>query len=342
VHLTVEETSGSFPTGGLPLQVSALEWLVTLCLTSAILGFDVVVIARRPHEPTVSRCALALSGYVGLAAFFGGWIWWCHGQQFGLQFFAGWLTEYSLSIDNLFMFIVIMANFNVPKLYQLRALFFGVVIALILRGALIALGTAAIQRFSWVFYVFGAFLLFTAVRLARSTGHGQGGSSAVARFARNHSGTVDNWDGMKLYAREGSKRVLTPIAVVVLALGATDLVFALDSIPAIYGLTSQAYLVFAANVFALMGMRQLYFLVGGLLSRLVYLSKGLAAVLFFIGAKLVLHALRENSLPFVNGGAPVQVPEISTMLSLSVIVVTLVATAIASLYATRDQHAAAH
>lgn len=324
------------------MNVSALEWIVTLCLTSAVLLFDVVVIARRPHEPTMGRCALALSCYIGLAVVFGGWIWLFHGQQFGLQFFAGWLTEYSLSIDNLFMFIVIMANFNVPKLYQLRALFFGVVIALVLRGALIALGTAAIQRFSWVFYVFGAFLLYTAVKLARGPGHREGGDRAVTRFARKRLNTVENWDGMKLLVRDGAKWVMTPIAIVILALGATDLVFALDSIPAIYGLTRQAYLVFAANVFALMGMRQLYFLLGGLLSRLVYLSKGLAVVLFFIGLKLVLHALHENTLPFINGGAHVNVPEISTVLSLAVIVVTLVVTAIASLCATRDQHAAAH
>jgi tellurite resistance protein TerC len=324
------------------MNVSALEWIVTLCLTSAVLLFDVVVIARRPHVPTMGRCALALSCYIGLAVVFGEWIWLFHGQQFGLQFFAGWLTEYSLSIDNLFMFIVIMANFNVPKLYQLRALFFGVVIALVLRGALIALGTAAIQRFSWVFYVFGAFLLYTAVKLARGPGHGEGGDSAVTRFARKRLNTVENWDGMKLLVRDGAKWVMTPIAIVILALGATDLVFALDSIPAIYGLTRQAYLVFAANVFALMGMRQLYFLLGGLLSRLVYLSKGLAVVLFFIGLKLVLHALHENTLPFINGGAHVNVAEISTVLSLAVIVVTLVVTAIASLCATRDQHAAAH
>ena len=323
------------------MNVSALEWMVTLCLTSVVLGFDVVVIARRPHEPTLTRCALALSGYVGLAAVFGGWIWLYHGQQFGLQFFAGWLTEYSLSIDNLFMFIVIMANFNVPKLHQLRALFFGVVIALVLRGALIALGTAAIQRFSWVFYVFGAFLLYTSVRLARSSGRGHAGDAdnRVTRFARDRLATSQDWTGMRFFVRDGSKRVLTPIAVVILALGATDLMFALDSIPAIYGLTREAYLVFAANVFALMGMRQLYFLLGGLLSRLVYLSKGLAVVLFFIGVKLVVHALRENTLPFVNSGAHVDVPEISTVLSLGVIVVTLLVTAIASLCATRAQHA---
>jgi tellurite resistance protein TerC len=324
------------------MHVSAIEWIVTLSVTSAVLLFDVVVIARRPHEPTMSRCALALSGYIGLAVLFGGWIWLYHGQQFGLQFFAGWLTEYSLSIDNLFMFIVIMASFNVPKLYQLRALFFGVVIALVLRGALIALGTAAIQRFSWVFYVFGAFLLYTAVKLARGPGHGEAGDNAVTRFARRRLNTAEDWDGMKLFVKDGAKRVMTPMAIVIVALGTTDLMFALDSIPAIYGLTREAYLVFTANVFALMGMRQLYFLLGGLLSRLVYLSKGLAVVLFFIGLKLVLHALHENTLPFINGGAHVNVPEISTVLSLGVIVVTLVVTAIASLYATREQDAAAH
>lgn len=321
------------------MQVSTLEWMVTLCLTGAVLAFDVVVIARRPHEPTLTRCALALAGYVGLAAVFGGWIWVHHGQQFGLQFFAGWLTEYSLSIDNLFMFIVIMASFNVPKLHQLKALFFGVVIALVLRGALIALGTAAIQRFSWVFYLFGVFLLYTSVRLARGSGRGRAddADNAVTRFARHRLATTQSWSGMRLLVRDGSRRVLTPIAIVILALGATDLMFALDSIPAIYGLTREAYLVFAANVFALMGMRQLYFLLGGLLSRLVYLSKGLAVVLFFIGVKLVLHALRQNTLPFVNSGAHVDVPEISTVLSLGVIVGTLAVTAIASLYANRMQ-----
>jgi tellurite resistance protein TerC len=193
-----------------------------------------------------------------------------------------------------------------------------------------------------VFYVFGAFLLYTAAKLARGPGHGAAGDNAVTRFARRRLNTAEDWDGMKLFVRDGAKRVMTPMAIVIVALGATDLVFALDSIPAIYGLTREAYLVFAANVFALMGMRQLYFLLGGLLSRLVYLSKGLAVVLFFIGLKLVLHALHENTLPFVNGGAHVNVPEISTVLSLGVILVTLVVTAIASLYATREQHAAAH
>lgn len=283
------------------------------------------------------RCAMALSAYIGLAGLFGLWVWFSHGEQFGLQFFAGWLTEYSLSIDNLFMFIVIMANFRVPKVYQLQVLFFGIVIALVLRGILIALGAAAIQRFSWIFYIFGAFLVYTAVKLARGGHQKDAADKTVTRLARARTDSADGWDGLKLYVRRGTKRVLTPLFTVILALGATDLIFALDSIPAIYGLTREAYLVFAANVFALMGMRQLYFLLGGLLSRLVYLSKGLALVLMFIGLKLVLHALGENEVPFINGGRHVPVPDISTTLSLAVIVATLLTTAMLSMYATRVQ-----
>ena len=320
------------------MDVPALEWVVTCSIASAVLLFDVVAIARRPHEPTMRRCAIALSAYIGLAGLFGLWVWFSHGEQFGLQFFAGWLTEYSLSIDNLFMFIVIMANFRVPKVYQLQVLFFGIVIALILRGILIALGAAAIQRFSWAFYIFGAFLVYAAVKLARGGGRQKDvADKAVIRFARARTDSADGWDGLKFYVRKGTKRVMTPLFAVILALGATDLIFALDSIPAIYGLTRQAYLVFAANIFALMGMRQLYFLLGGLLSRLVYLSKGLALVLMFIGLKLVFHALRENEVPFINGGRHVPAPAISTSLSLAVIVATLLTTAIASMYATRVQ-----
>lgn len=322
------------------MEVPALEWIVTCCIASAVLVFDIVAIARRPHEPTLRRCATALSAYVGLAMLFGLWVWSFHGQRFGLQFFAGWLTEYSLSIDNLFMFIVIMANFHVPKLYQLQALFFGIVIALFFRGVLIALGAAAIQRFSWVFYLFGAFLVYTALRLARGAGQQRDlADNAVIRFARTRLNSADGWDGLKLYVRKGSQRVVTPLFLVILALGATDLIFALDSIPAMYGLTRQVYLVFAANVFALMGMRQLYFLLGGLLNRLIYLSKGLAIVLLFIGVKLILHALRQNEVPFINGGQHVHVPSISTMVSLAVIVATLMITAVVSMYATRVERA---
>jgi tellurite resistance protein TerC len=318
------------------LFVSLLEWVVTLGATTAVLLFDVVVMARRSGEPTMRRCAIALSAYVGLAVCFGIWTWYFHGKQFALQFFAGWLTEYSLSIDNLFVFVIIMTSFNVPKVYQREALLIGIVIALIFRGIFIALGAAAIQRFSWVFYLFGAFLVYTAIRLARGAEHHANEENAAVRFARRHLNATDSWDGLTLYVKEGSQRSMTPMSLVVLALGVADLIFALDSIPAIFGLTREPYLVLAANVFALMGLRQLYFLLANLLQRLVYLSKGLGVILLFIGIKLTLQALRENDLPFINGGKHVDVPEVPTLLTLAVIVVTLAITTVASLYATRD------
>jgi tellurite resistance protein TerC len=255
-----------------------------------------------------------------------------------VQFFAGWLTEYSLSIDNLFVFVIIMASFGVPRMYQREALFIGIVIALLFRGVFIALGAVAIERFSWVFYIFGGFLIYTAIRLARGATHHADGENALVRFTRRHFNVTDSWHGRKLVVEQASRRSITPMALVVLALGATDLVFALDSIPAIYGLTSEAYLVLAANIFALMGQRQLYFIVEGLLQRLVYLSKGLGVILVFIGIKLILHALRENDLPLLNGGRHVDVPEIPTSVSLAVIAATLVVAALASVYATRDSN----
>ncbi len=317
------------------MHVSQLEWLITVGVTIAVLLFDVIVIARRPHEPTMRECAIALSIYVGLAAAFGVWVWNYHGSQFGLEFFAGWLTEYSLSVDNLFIFIIIMASFNVPRKYQQEALMVGIVLALIFRGIFIALGAVAINQFSWVFYVFGAFLVYTAWTLAKDTEHDDDADNAVVRFARTYLNTTDQWRGLKLYIKKDAKRLMTPMFLVVLALGTTDLIFALDSIPAIYGLTQEPYLVFTANVFALMGLRQLYFLLGDLMKRLIYLSQGLAFILAFIGVKLVLHALHENEVPFINGGEHVPVWEIPTLLSLGVIIVTLAITAVASLYKTR-------
>ncbi|WP_293004241.1 TerC family protein [Mycobacterium sp.] len=318
------------------MHVHPLEWMVTLGLTVAVLLFDVLVMARRSgEEPTMRRSAIALSGYIALAGFFGIWLWFFHGHQFAIQFFAGWLTEYSLSVDNLFIFVIIMASFGVPRVYQREALFIGIVIALVFRGVFIALGAAAIERFTWVFYLFGAFLVYTAVRLGRGATHHADRENTLVRFARKHMSVTDEWHGRKIVVTEQGRRSITPMALVVLALGATDLVFALDSIPAIYGLTSEPYLVLAANVFALMGLRQLYFIVEGLLQRLVYLSKGLAIILIFIGIKLILHAMHENELPFINGGKHFDVPEIPTLVSLAVIAVTLIIASVASLIATR-------
>ncbi|ALR13825.1 tellurium resistance protein TerC [Mycobacteroides saopaulense] len=317
------------------MQVSQLEWIITLTVTVAILIVDIVVIGRRPHEPSVRETATALSIYVGLAVAFGLWVWFFHGSQYGLEFYAGWLTEYSLSVDNLFIFLIIMASFKVPRIYQQEALLIGIILALIFRGIFIALGAVAINQFSWIFYLFGAFLVYTAINLARDTEHDDDADNAVVKFARKHLRTTDTWDGLRLWVRDNGARLITPMFLVIVALGTTDLLFALDSIPAIYGLTKEPYLVFTANVFALMGLRQLYFLLGDMLKRLVYLSQGLAFILFFIGVKLILHALHENELPFINGGEPVHVPEIPTLASLAVIVVTLLITTVASLYKTR-------
>lgn len=317
------------------MNVSQLEWIITLSVTIAILLFDVVVIGRRPHEPSKRETGTALAIYISLAIAFGLWTWFFHGGQYGLEFFAGWLTEYSLSVDNLFVFLIIMASFNVPRKYQQQALLVGIILALIFRGIFIALGAVAINQFSWVFYIFAAFLIYTAINLARDTDHEDDGDNIVVRFARNHLSMTDKWDGLKLWVKDNGKRLMTPMFLVIVALGTTDLIFALDSIPAIYGLTREPYLVFTANVFALMGLRQLYFLLGDLLKRLVYLSQGLALILGFIGVKLLLHALHENEVPFINGGEHVPVPEIPTLLSLGVIVVTLLITTAASLYKTR-------
>jgi tellurite resistance protein TerC len=293
------------------------------------------VIGRRPHEPTKRETAGYLTFYVALAVAFGVWVWNFHGGQYGLEFFAGWLTEYSLSVDNLFIFLIIMASFKVPRKYQQQALLVGIILALIFRGVFIAVGAVAINEFSWVFYLFGAFLIYTAFNLVRDTDHDDDAENFVVRFARSHLKLTDKWAGLRLWVRENGKRLMTPMFLVIVALGTTDLLFALDSIPAIYGLTQQPYLVFTANVFALMGLRQLYFLLGDLLKRLVYLSQGLAVILAFIGVKLLLHALHENELPFINGGEHVPVPDIPTLASLGVIVVTLVITTVASLYKTR-------
>jgi tellurite resistance protein TerC len=228
-----------------------------------------------------------------------------------------------------------MASFSVPKKNQQEALLVGIVLALVFRGIFIALGAVAINQFSWVFYIFGAFLIFTAIQLGRDTDHDDDADNFEVRFARSHLSFTDKWEGLKLWLKEDGKRVMTPMFLVIVALGTTDIIFALDSIPAIYGLTSEPYLVFTANVFALMGLRQLYFLLGDFLKRLVYLSYGLAFILGFIGVKLLLHALHENKVPFLNGGKGFDVPEIPTLVSLGVIVVTLVVTTVASLLKTR-------
>ena len=315
------------------MEVSTLAWSLTIGITVAVLAFDVVIIGRRPHEPSMRECAIAIGIYTTLAVLFGLWIWYDYGGRFAGEFYAGWLTEYSLSVDNLFVFIIIMSRFSVPRKYQQEALLIGIILALVFRGIFIALGAVAIETISWIFYIFGAFLIYTAWGLIRHKDgdHDDFRENRILRFARRRLPATDEYDGVKLIVKRNGRRLITPMLIVMIALGSTDVLFALDSIPAIYGLTQEPYLVLTANVFALMGLRQLYFLLGGLLDRLVYLSAGLSVVLAFIGVKLVLHALHENELPFINGGEHVDVPEVPTWLSLVVIVITLAVTAVASL-----------
>src|SRR3954469_13944598 len=318
------------------MHVAPWVWWLTIGLTLAVLAVDVFILGRRPHEPSRREVTAALAAYIGAAVLFDLGIFYFSGPRYGTEFFAGWLTEYSLSLDNLFIFIIIMSRFGVPRDYQQEALLIGIVLALFFRGVFIGVGAAAIQNFSWVFYVFGAFLVYTGAKLAKEgpededTYH----DNRLVTWVRTVLPHVEEYDGGKLWVRRDKKWYFTPMFAVAVALGTTDVLFALDSIPAIFGLTNEAYIVFTANVFALMGLRQLYFLIGGLLERLVYLSYGLALLLAFIGVKLVLHALHTNELPFVNGGQPVPwAPEIPIWVSMGVIVVILGGTAVLSLVA---------
>ncbi|MCW2848574.1 MAG: TerC family protein [Marmoricola sp.] len=320
------------------MDVSPLVWWLTVGITSAVLLFDIVVIGRRPHEPSRKEVSVALTVFIGMAVAFGIGVWVIAGHRYGTEFFAGWLTEYSLSVDNLFIFLIIMNKFAVPKKLQQSALLVGIVLALIMRGIFIAVGAAAINNFSWVFYIFGLFLIYTAVKLAKEGAEDEDDEDEfeenrlIKMIERRFPATTE-WHGTKLMTIENGKRVITPMLIVIVALGTTDLLFALDSIPAIYGLTKEPYLVLTANIFALMGLRQLYFLIGGLLERLIFLSYGLAFLLGFIGVKLILHAMHENELPFVNGGEHISwAPDIPIWLSLAVIIGTLVVTTVLSLW----------
>jgi TerC family integral membrane protein len=319
------------------VEVSYGVWAVTLTGLTAIFVVDLLIIGRRPHEPSMRESAVWVSCYLGLAALFGVALWLGYGADAGGKFFAGWLTEYSLSVDNLFVFMVIMSQFAIPRRYQQKALMVGIILALVMRGLFIGIGAAALAHFDWLFYFFGLFLVYTAYRLLRpSQATPEFTERRMIRAAQRVLPVTSEYDGARLTTRRSGRRQVTPMLLVMVALGTTDLVFALDSIPAIFGLTHAAYLVFTANVFALLGLRQLYFLIGGLLSRLVHLSRGLAAVLGFIGVKLVLDALGDNNLPFVNGGEPIAgVPEISTPVSLLVIVGILAVATIASLVTPR-------
>lgn len=303
----------------------------SMVLLVAILIIDLLLIVKRPHVPSMREASLWVGFYVLLALIFAGVLFLIGDAQHGSEFLAGWLTEYSLSIDNLFVFVLILAGFNVPKAYQQRALMVGIVLALIFRGLFILAGAAIIERFIAVFFIFGAWLIWTAWQQIRHDENANQGDSWVIRQVKKFVPISEEYDGGKLRTTVDGKRMWTPFMLVFISLGTTDLLFALDSIPAIFGITQSPFIVFTANVFALMGLRQLYFLLGGLLDKLVYLKYGIAAILAFIGVKLILHALHENELPFINGGNPVPVPDISTWMSLGVIVASMAVATIASL-----------
>jgi TerC family integral membrane protein len=311
---------------------SAAVWWATVLGIVALLAFDYVFHVRRAHVPALSEAAVWSAIYVGIALLFGVGLLVFAGPTTGAEYFAGYVTEKALSVDNLFVFLVIMTSFRVPRADQQKVLLFGIAISLLVRTAFIFLGATLISTFAWVFYVFGLALLVTAGDVIRPRdSEDRSADNVMVRLARRFLRTSEVYDGDQLFTVLDGRRVMTPMLLVMVAIGSTDILFALDSIPAIFGLTQNVYVVFTATAFSLLGLRQLYFLLGGLLDRLVYLSFGLAAILAFIGVKLILHALHENNVPFINGGEPVTVVEIGTGLSLVVIVAVLVVTVVASL-----------
>ncbi|WOQ70511.1 TerC family protein [Microbacterium limosum] len=316
----------------------------SLVVVTLILVADLLIILKRPHIPSTKESTLWVVFYVTLALIFAGVMWFFAGGEVAGQFVAGWLTEYSLSIDNLFVFVLIMSQFSVPRRYQQEVLMVGIIIALVLRGLFILVGAAVIEHFSPIFYLFGAFLIYTAVKQAFPGGDHDSDvtqENFLLRLLRRGIDIHDEYDGSKLRTVVDGRKMFTPMIIVFAAIGVTDLLFAIDSIPAIFGITQSAFIVFTANVFALMGLRQLYFLLGDLLDRLRYLHYGIAFILAFIGVKLILHALHENELPFINGGEHIEwVPVISTWVSLAVIVLSMAVATLASLSASARERRA--
>ena len=325
------------------MEVHALAWLVLAAIILAMITIDIVGHVRTPHEPTMREAARWSVGYIAVAVVFGVIVTAVWGREYGEEYFAGYITEKSLSIDNLFVFVIMISSFRVPRKYQQEVLLAGIVVALVLRLVFILAGAALIRHFSWVFYLFGAWLLWTAVAQAREgveepEEHDADGyrPSGFVKLVSRIVPMTDGFVGGRLLHRHAGRTMITPLLLCIIAIGTADVMFAVDSIPAIYSLTAEPYLVFAANAFSLLGLRQLYFLIDGLLDRLVYLHYGLAAILGFIGLKLINHALHTNEVPFINGGRPWDVvAEPSTGVSLGLIVVVILITIIASVLASR-------
>ena len=323
------------------MHITGLQWGVTIAFILALLAYDFFFHVRKAHEPTIKEAAIWSAVYVGIALLFGLVILFWDGTQFAAEYYGGYITEKALSVDNLFVFLIIMASFKVPREDQQKVLLFGIIFAMIARTIFILIGAAAIERWSWVFYLFGLILIYTAGNLIKGEvtdkEEEDEANNFVVRLAKKMFNTVDYYDGDKLFTVDNGKKVMTPMLLVMVAIGGTDILFALDSIPAIFGLTQEAYIVFTATAFSLMGLRQLYFLIDGLLDRLIYLSWGLSIILAFIGVKLLLHALEENTVPWINNGDHVDVFKIEISHSLIVIVGVLIITVLASLYSPKGR-----
>lgn len=317
------------------MDVSNLAWAVTIGAIAALILVDLFTVSSKPHDVMFKEATLWSIFYIGIAVAFGMWVWSSYGSQYGTEYFAAYLVEKSLSVDNLFVFVIILTQFAVPSIYHQRVLLIGVMLALLLRAIFIAVGAAALAAFSFTFVIFGAILIWTGVGLFRHWDEDPDPSeNFIVKRIRKRMATVDEYHGTKLFIRQNGKRFATPMFLVMISIGATDLLFALDSIPATFGVTSEAFLVFAANAFALLGLRALYFLLKGLLDKLVYLSLGLSIILIFIGIKLVLTFVHEIYT---------EVPKIPTLWSLAVIALILIVSTVASLVKSkRDPQAKAH
>ncbi|HLU96602.1 MAG TPA: TerC family protein [Thermobifida alba] len=321
------------------MDVSLWVWLATILGIVAVLAVDLAIVdhpwsrKREPKEFSMKEAAWWSAFYIALAVVFGLGVWYFAGWDKAGEYFAGYVTEKSLSVDNLFVFYLILTSFAVPKKYQHEVLLIGIVLALAMRGVFIVVGAQAINAWSEVFYLFGAFLIYTAVKIVRDNVKGSEEeetdytNSFAVRMVRRIWPVTDGYHGSHLTVKIDGRRHVTPMLIVIVAIGVTDLVFAVDSIPAIFGLTQDAYLVFTANAFALLGLRVLYFLLAGLMDKLAYISWGLAAIMVFIGVKMLLHALHENG---------VHVPEVGTGLSLGVILGVMTVTVVASVLKARS------
>lgn len=317
------------------MDVSLMAWAITVAAVLALVALDFLVVSNKPHEVGMKEAAGWSVFYIAIALAWGAGIWYFWGQQYGTEYYTGWLVEKALSVDNLFVFVIILGKFAVPAKYWQKILLFGILFALALRTVFILVGAAMLEYFSFSFVIFGAFLVWTAIQLARHRDEDPDvEDSKIVEFAQRKLPFSKQWNNGKMRVVEDGKKLFTPMLLVMIAIASTDVLFALDSIPAVYGVTSEPYIVFAANAFALLGLRALFFLLNGLLDKMIYLALGLSIILGFIGVKLILH--------WAHGIWP-WLPEIPTMLSLAVIIVVLAVTAVASwLKVRKDPSLVAH